>query len=123
MNDDDIVVAAFVFKVVYAVPDRLLSCLAAGYDPFELVDAELPRVSPNNIVPPVNTDHLNGVDLRMPLKALQRVDQNRLVIYIYKLFGDIIAHSVARSSRDDDRDIHISPPLVQTEETLSLPPY
>ena len=101
----------------------ILYAANGGHDPLELIDAELSGVSPNDIVPPVNADHLDGVDLRMPLKALQRVDQNRLVIYIYKLFGDIIAHSVARSSRDDDRDIHISPPLVQTEETLSLPPY
>ena len=95
MYDDDIVIAAFSFKVVNSVADGFLSRLSAGHDPLELVDSELPRVSAHNIVPSVDTDDFDGVDLRMPLKALQCIDQNGLVIYIYKLLGNVVAHSVA----------------------------
>ena len=47
--------------------------------------AKLLGIGPNQIVPSVNADNLNGIHLWMLLKTLQRVNQDRLVIHIDKL--------------------------------------
>ena len=106
MHDDDIVLRAFPFQVIDAVADGFLPRVSAGNDPLELVNAILPRVSPDNIMPSVDEDKFDRVDLGMILKRLQRLEQDGLVIDIDKLLGDVIAHSGAGSPRYDKSNIH-----------------
>ena len=92
MDDDDVVRTAFALKIIHAVPDGLLAGLSSGHDPLQLVDVELFSVSPDNIVPSVDTYDLDRVDLRVFLKTFQCVDQDRFIIYIYELLRDILSH-------------------------------
>ena len=108
MNDNDIVVSALPFKIVDAVPDRFLSGISAGHDPFEFVNVELFGISPDNVVPPVDAYYFDGVDLGMLLKALKRIDEDRFVIDIYELLGDILPHSVTGPACYNDRYIHFT---------------
>ena len=110
MNDDGIVVAALSFQIIDTVADGFLPRAAAGDDPFELVDVELSGISPDDIVPAVDANDLDRIDLGMFLKAFQRIDQDRLVIYVDKLLGDILSHPVSGASGNDDRNVHALSP-------------
>ena len=82
VDDDDIVRGAVLLQVVYAVADGFLTGGAARNDPAQLGDAELLGICPQHVFPALNAHDLDCVDVRMLLKALQRVQQNGLVIDI-----------------------------------------
>ena len=107
VDDDDVVVRALSFQVENAVPDGLLPAFAAGHDPLELVDAELPGIGPQHLVPAVDTDDFDGVDAGMFLETLQGIDEDGLVVDIQELFRDVLAHPGAGSAGDDDGNGHL----------------
>jgi hypothetical protein len=47
------------------------------------------RVCPGDVMPAVDADQFDRVDHRVPLESFQRIDQNRLVIHIDELFGNV----------------------------------
>ena len=106
VDDDDVVVRALSFQVENAVPDGLLPAFAAGHDPLELIDAELPGIGPQHLVPAVDADDLDGVDAGMFLEAFERIDEDGLVVDIQELFRDVLAHPGAGSAGDDDGNGH-----------------
>ena len=57
-------------------------------------------------MPTIKAHHIYGINHRMLLETLQCVYENRLVIYIYKLFGDVLPHTIAGSSGYNQRNIH-----------------
>ena len=105
--DDDIVVRALSFQVENAVPNGLLTAFATGHDPLEFVDAELPGIGPQHLVPAVDADDLDGVDAGMLLESFQGIDEDGLVVDIQELFRDVLAHPGAGSAGDDNGNGHL----------------
>ena len=58
-------------------------------------------------MPSVDTDNLDCIDQIISLKTLQRIDQNRFVIYVDKLLRDILSHSVSGASGNNHCYIHV----------------
>ena len=67
---------------INAVPDGFLPGLPSGNDPPELVDSELFRICPGDVMPAVDADQFDRVDHRVPLESFQCIDQDRLVTHI-----------------------------------------
>ena len=57
-------------------------------------------------MPSIQTDDLNGIYLRMTLKAFKRIDYHRLIIHIDKLFRYILPHTMARATCYYYRIVH-----------------
>ena len=119
MDDYDIIFRADSFQVIDAVADGFLSGLPSGNHPFQFVDPELLRVGPGDVVPAVDADQLDGVDLRMLLEALQGIDQNRLIIDVDKLLRDILSHPVPAAPGDNQCNIHTYTPSPFSASALS----
>ncbi len=106
VDDDDVVVRALVFEGEDAVADRLLAGLAAGDHPLQLRDPVLLGVGPQDVVPAVDADDFDGVDARVLLEALKRVDEDGLVVDVQELLGDVVSHPRPRTARYDDGYCH-----------------
>ena len=107
MNDDDIVISAFAFQVKNTVTDGLLAAFSARDDPFQFVDAELPGIGPEHLVPAIDANDFDGVDAGMLLEALQGIDEDGFVVHIQELFRNVLTHPGAGSAGDDDGNGHL----------------
>ena len=86
--------------------DGFLTRSATGNNPFELSDIKLLRVCPHHIMPSVNADNFNGINLRMFLESLQCIDQHRFIVHIDKLLRNVLPHTVAGASGDNYCYVH-----------------
>ena len=84
-----------------AVANGFLPGFAAGNDVLELCDVILSGVCPNRFMPSIDADQANGINLRMLLKGLQRIDQHGLIVHVDKLLWNFRLHSLARAAGDD----------------------
>ena len=57
-------------------------------------------------MPPVQTHQPDLIDLRMLLKAFQRVDQDGFVINVYKLFRDVLPRALPGTARYNNCYVH-----------------
>jgi adenylosuccinate synthase len=87
-------VTNFTLKIEHAIPDTFLSCISSTYHPFKFGDIKLMSISPKDIMPSINAYHFNGIYLRMSLKSFQRINNNRFIIHIDKLFWNVLTHSL-----------------------------
>ena len=102
-----VVLASGLAETIDAVADRLLPVLSAGEDPLQLGDVELVGVGLQHRFPSGETYHGDAVDVGMLLKRLHRVDDDRAVVYVHKLLGNVLSHAVAGSAGDDECIVHI----------------
>ena len=101
------VLASGLAETIDAVVDRLLPVLSAGEDPLQLGDVELVGVGLQHRFPSRETHHGDAVDVGMLLKRLHRVDDDRAVVYVHELLGDVLPHAVAGPAGDDECIVHI----------------
>ena len=94
MNHNYILITNFTLKIEHAIPDTFLSCISSTYHPFKFGDIKLMSISPKDIMPSINAYHFNGIYLRMSLKSFQRINNNRFIIHIDKLFWNVLTHSL-----------------------------
>ena len=119
MNQHQIVVlTALLSQSVNAVADGLLSVMATGKYPLQFIDAELVGIRLYHSLPSCQTYHCNAVNIGMLLEGPHRVDDNRAVVYMHKLFGNVLTHAVARSSGYYQCVVHILPIFLQRYEII-----
>lgn len=106
MNNNIIIVVRFTFQIINTISDSFLSSASAKSNPLQLIDIELPRISPHNTIPTINAYNFNHINLWMPLKTLQCINENRFIIYIDKLLSRILSHSMTRASGDNNCNVH-----------------
>ena len=107
MNEYQVIVLATRFsQSVDAVADRLLAIGTARKYPLQLVDGELVGIRLQNRLPPSQTNHRNAVNVRMLLECLQCVDDNGAVVDMHKLLGNVLPHTVAGTSGNNQRIVH-----------------
>ena len=88
-----------------AISTRFLNSIATIDDRFEFCDIVLFRVSTQNILPAVEANDKDRINLRVILKVFKRVNDYRLVVNVYKLLGDVLACALtfARSKQQCNR--------------------
>ena len=74
MNDNNVIVHTFPFKIEHAIPNGLLTGVSSFNNPFKFVNMELPGIGPHNFLPAVDADDFYGINQRMSLKSLQCVN-------------------------------------------------
>ena len=119
MDDENILRAADIGQIFDAVANGFLSCTAAGNDPLQLVNTKLLGVCPQYLVPAVKANDLNGVDLGITLKAFQCIDNDRFVVYVQKLFGNVLLHSLPAAAGNDQCYVHMVPPFSPSVQIVS----
>ena len=101
MNQNDIFWIVMLFKFIHTVTNRILTILSSWNYILQLRNIKLICICPENRLPTFDTNHSNLVNLRMLLKSLKSIDNNRLIIHIDKLFRYILAHTSTNTASDD----------------------
>ena len=106
MNQDNVLPVIAPLRLHHPAADGALAVLPSGYHPVQLVNPVLPGVGLQNVVPAVHADNADPVDVRVGLEGLQRVDDDRLVVHVQELLGDLVLHPLAAAAGDNQPDIH-----------------
>ena len=101
--------------------NRVLSAVSAFYDRAYLRQVKLLHISPQHLLPSLNTDHHDLIYRWMPLEHLQRIDNDRLFIYREKLFRYVLMHTVPASPGYHHCYVHMN--LHALPATLFRHPY
>lgn len=107
MNEDEIIVIIAFGDIHDTIAYRILPVFSTANDGIKFCNTELVAISTKCLLPAVNADNNNFIDLWMTLEGFQRIDDDGLVIYIEKLFGDVLMHALAGTASDDKCDIHV----------------
>ena len=67
---------------------------------------ELSCIGPDDFLPAVDADDLDGIDQGMALKPFQCVEQDRLVVDGDELLGDALPHTGTGSAGDNNGYVH-----------------
>ena len=107
MDNHHILLLADIPQGLHPLLGRLLPVTASAYHPFQFCDLILPRISPQNLMPSLQAHYQNPVNIRMLLKILQGVNDQRLFIHVHKLFRHILLRPASTAPCQNQGYIHL----------------
>ncbi len=106
MDENQIVVVVAGSNIHDAVANGILPVHASENDVFELGNMVLAAIRLQNGVPTLDTDHFDAIDVGMVLKRFQCIHNDGLIVDIEELLGDLLPHTLSRTARKDQCDVH-----------------
>jgi hypothetical protein len=81
--------------------DALHASIATWENPLQLIYIELVGIGLKDGFPTLQTDYGDGVDVRMLLETLHRMDNDGAAIDVHKLLGYVLTHAVSAATCDN----------------------
>ena len=109
MHQHEVIVAASsLFQTIDTIVYRLLPIGSTRENPLQLRNTKLVGVRLQHRFPSCQAHHGDSLYVGMLLKCHHRMDDNRTIIHVHKLFGNVLSHSVARTAGYNKSIVHIN---------------
>ena len=93
-QNEVVVVASLGLQSIDAVVNRLHPRLATFENPPQFGNRKLVGIRAQHRFPTFQTHHCNGFNVGMAFKSLHGVHNNRTIVHMDKLFGNLLSHAV-----------------------------